>query len=841
LNLPEAWEYLGKPKFRDSAFGDGCMEQRPSPINSALMLLSWLIIVMVCFGEVLAEDGEERLEVQGLESPVEIRVDRWGVAHITAQSEDDLFFAQGYHAAKQRLFQFELWRRQATGTVSEILGRRELERDIGARLIKYRGNIQKEFGHYHPRGEAIITAFTKGINAWIDRTRNEPDLLPVEFRMLGIEPGHWTPEVVISRHQGLVHNLTEEWNLARAVALIGPEKVKELVWFHPGVPELTLDESLPKDLFTAEVLTRYNAARSPLQFKPEDVRPEYRAEAKPPATEQSAISEGIDWRDIGSNNWVVKGHLTESGFPVLANDPHRVLNVPSLRYFVHLTAPGWNVIGGGEPTLPGISIGHNEHGAWGLTVFRIDAEDLYIYRTDPDDPNKYRYQDSWEPMRIVEETIPLKGEEPAKVQLKFTAHGPVIYEDPKNQIACALRSGWLEAGGAPYLASLRMNQAKTWEEFREACRYSHLPGENMVWADTKGNIGWQAVGISPIRKNWSGLVPVPGDGRYEWDGYLPIGELPHVVNPPQGFWNTSNESLVPKDYPHRAMVGWTWADPYRGARVREVLASGRKLNLMDQMRLQQDELSIPARTLVPLLRDLPLTSDTLLEARKRLLSWDDVLDRDSVEAGIYVAWERRIAANLEQRFVPETVRKFLAPLSMKRMIDWLLSPDGRFGDDPMAGRDQLLIESFTEAVKELEDRLGKDLDNWHYGQEKYKHAKLRHPLSAAVNAEWQAKLDIGPLPRGGNSYTVNNTGGANNQPSGGTFRVIIDTGNWDAALATNSPGQGGDPEGPHYDDLFAPWAKGRYFPLFYSPAKIDSVTGKTLHLLPTSDGTASTR
>lgn len=791
----------------------------------------------------IAEEPVEKLEVPGLNAPVEIRVDHFGVAHITAQNEADLFFAQGYHAARNRLFQFELWRRQATGTVSEILGQRELERDIGARLLRYRGDIARELNHYHPRGEAIITAFTNGINAWIDETRKQPELLPIEFRMLGIEPGHWTPDVVVSRHQGLVHNLTEELNLARAVVAIGPEKVKELVWFHPGEPDLTLDEAIPKDLFTADILARYNAARSAVEFQPGDVKPAYRAAAKASSSPsgQAAIFDGIDWRDIGSNNWVVGGHLTESGFPVLANDPHRVLNLPSLRYFVHLTAPGWNVIGGGEPTLPGISIGHNEHGAWGLTVFRIDAEDLYIYQTRPDDPAQYRYLDGWEKMRIVKETIPIKREDPAQVDLKFTRHGPVIYEDPQKHVACALRAGWLEAGGSPYLASLRMCQATTWEEFREACSYSHLPGENMVWADAKGNIGWQAVGISPVRPNWNGLLPVPGDGRFEWAGYLPVRELPNINNPKEGFWNTSNENLVPKDYPHRNMVGWTWADPYRGARVREVLASGRKLTLMDHMRLQQDELSIPARTLVPLLRDLPLETEPLQEARKRLRGWDFVLDRDSVEAGIYVAWERRIAANIEKRFVPEAARKFLAPLSMKRMIDWLLSPDGRFGDDPLAGRDQLLIDSLSEAVKDLQKRLGNDMERWRYGQQKYKHVHLRHPLSKAVNAEWQAKLDIGPLPRGGNSYTVNNTGGADNQPSGGTFRVIIDTENWDAALATNSPGQSGDPDSLHYEDLFAMWATGRYFPLFYSRAKIESVTGQTLQLVPTNAGKPSAR
>ena len=804
--------------------------------NRPALRLSWLLLLILSqVPRPVAGQEPEHLEIPGLEAAVEIRVDRWGVAHIEAQTEADLFFAQGYHAARHRLFQFELWRRQATGTVAEILGRRELERDIGARLLRFRGDIGRELNHYHPRGERIITSFIRGINAWIDETKKQPELLPIEFRMLGIEPGYWTPEVVVSRHQGLVHNLTEELLLARAVAKIGPEKVKELVWFHPGEPQFALDPAIPQDIFSADILSRYNASRSPIRFRPEDVKPEFRAEGRedrqssftPATTEQ-----GIDWRDIGSNNWVIGGKLSLSGSPVMANDPHRVLNAPSLRYFVHLKGPGWNVIGGGEPTLPGISIGHNGHGAWGLTVFRIDAEDLYIYQTHPEDPARYRYQNGWEPMRVERETIPVRGEDPAEAELKFTRHGPVIYEDPEKHVACALRAGWLEAGGAPYLASLRMNQAKTWEEFREACRFSHLPGENMVWADAKGNIGWQAVGISPIRRNWSGLLPVPGDGRFEWDGYLPIRQLPHAFNPPQGFWNTSNENLVPEGYPHRAMVGWTWSDPFRGARVREVLASGRKLSRVDHMLLQQDELSIPARMLVPLLRDLSADSETVREAARRLQNWDFVLDRDSVPAGIYVMWERKLTEHVERLFIPKPARADLRSLSMKRIIDWLLSPDGRFGEDPLAGRDRVLMQSLEEAVEELRKRLGDDMDGWQYGQEKYKHAKIRHPLSPAVKPEWRSKFDVGPMPRGGNSYTVNNTGGSDNQPSGGTFRVIIDTGNWDQAVATNSPGQGGHVESPHYADLFAMWAQGRYFPLFYSPGKIESVTEQVLHLRP---------
>jgi penicillin amidase len=294
--------------------------------------------------------------------------------------------------------------------------------------------------------------------------------------------------------------------------------------------------------------------------------------------DEAAYAEMIDAdiRSIGSNNWIVGGAKTETGFPMLANDPHRALAVPSLRYMVHLSAPGWNVVGGGEPTIPGISIGHNEFAAWGLTIFDIDSEDLYVYNLNPENLNQYQYKGEWEEMKIIADTIHVKNSADVYVQHKFTRHGPVTFVDTKRNKAYAVRAAWMEPGGAPYMASLRMNGATTWEEFRKACSYSHIPGENMIWADKKGNIGWQTVGIAPIRKNWDGLVPVPGDGTYEWEGYLPIQELPNVLNPQQGYWVTANENLVASDYNHRYAVGWEWADSSRANRLNAVLQSKTK-------------------------------------------------------------------------------------------------------------------------------------------------------------------------------------------------------------------------------------------------------------------------
>ncbi len=484
---------------------------------------------------------------------------------------------------------------------------------------------------------------------------------------------------------------------------------------------------------------------------------------------------------------------------------------------MHLVAPGWNVIGGGEPVLPGVSIGHNEYGAWGLTIFGNDNEDLYVYETNPANANEYRYQGRWEAMRVITETIPVKGAKPETVELKYTRHGPVIFEDRPGRRAYAVRAAWMEPGSAPYLASLRMNQARSWEEFREACAFNRMPAENMVWVDRGGTIGWQAAGIQPLRRNWSGLLPVPGDGRYEWDGYLPITALPHEVNPPRGFVVTANHYLFPNDYPWKEALHFTWADPWRASRIAEVLGSGRLFSVAETARLQNDDLSLPARALVPLTRDLRL-SEAAARARDALTAWDFVLDKDSVAAGVYAMFQRRLLANVRDRLVPQAGRGAggAVSLSTKRVIDWLYAPDGRFGDNPTAARDALVGRSLEEAVAELAKRFGPDMSAWKYGQERYHHALIRHPLSAAVNAETRARLDAGPVPRGGDGSTVTATGNGDNQTSGGSFKLIADTEDWDNSIGINTPGQSGDPASPHYRDLFDLWAKGRYFPVAYS-------------------------
>ncbi|MGA0556513.1 penicillin acylase family protein [Larkinella sp. VNQ87] len=801
-----------------------------------LCLLGWLLA-----SPTGCTQSSETLQLPGLEQSVEILRDRWGVSHIYAHNEHDLFFAQGYNAASDRLFQLEIWRRQATGTVAELLGPREIKRDHGTRLFRFRGNLEQELKHYHPHGPQIVQAFVDGINAYIRHINQTPERLPVEFQVLNIKPGFWTPDVVVSRHQGLLENVREELNYGRLVHLMGPDKVRELAWFHPalktGEPDLTLAVN-GAELFQP-ILALYEAFRLPIRFSDKDL-------GLGP-TEEEATRWFMSEKTLeGSNNWVVSGKRSASGFPMLANDPHRAQSVPSLRYWVHLHAPGestrgestpgestpgWDVVGAGEPALPGISVGHNAFGAWGLTIFETDTEDLYVYETNPANPNQYRYKGRWENLRTLADTIQVKGQKPVAVSLKYTRHGPVVFEDGKNHTLYAVRAAWLETGCAPYLASLRMNQARTWSEFRQACTFSRIPGENMVWAGRlAGTIGWQAAGISPIRRNWSGLVPVPGDGRFEWESFLPIEQLPNRTNPPQGFLVTANNNLIPSGFLHRDAVGWEWASPSRADRIAEVLTQKPRHSLSDFKKLQADYLSVPARRLVPLLKELPTPDESVEWARQQLLHWDYRLEPGSVPAAVYVAWENRLRTEVYERVVPEKAWKYMNAIATERLIQWL-QPGSR-GPLNAAERSEVVSSSLANAVADLTERLGEDRSRWQYGQPGYKHVRMVHPLSNLMTPQQAAEYSIGPLARGGYAETVNSTGNNLNQDYGASFRILVDTQDWDKTLGINNPGQSGNPASPHYRDLFPIWARNAYFPVYFTEEKIKTVTESRTVLEP---------
>ena len=542
------------------------------------------------------------LKIAGLRQPVTVLRDRWGVPHIYAQNQNDLFFAQGFVVAQDRLFQMELWRRSGQGRLAEILGSAALLRDINARRLMYRGDMKAEYESYAPDTKQILEAFTAGINAYIgEREKPGGPGLPLEFQLAGIVPDPWKPQDCLNRMAAfsMTGNALRELQHAQVVATVGADRASSLFDLDPAVK---LDPAPGLDLagLSPHLLHDLVGSDSRIDFPP------YYLE--------------------GSNNWTVSGSLTESGKPILANDPHRVMAEPSLRYMVHLVAPGWDVIGAGEPALPGVALGHNRQIAWGFTIFGSDQQDLYVEDLNPNDALQYRTEHGWEDMRVEKQTLVIRGGPPVVVELKFTRHGPVLWEDQKR--ALALRWAGSEPGTVGYLASLAVDRAQNWSEFQAALLRWKLPTENFVYADLEGNIGEYSVGLTPLRKNWTGLLPVPGAGGYEWAGFVPPDKLPHAFNPAAGFLATANNKLISEGYPYH--IGYEWYPPYRVDRITEVLedakTSGQKLKIDDMKRLQSDAVSIPGRQLAGLLRQ---AADHPTAQEQLLLGWDGVLRQDS--------------------------------------------------------------------------------------------------------------------------------------------------------------------------------------------------------------------
>ncbi len=745
------------------------------------------------------------LPVRGLQKPVKVLRDEWGIAHIYAETQDDLFFAQGFVAAQDRLWQMDLWRRTGEGKLAEILGPSALERDKFARLLRYRGDLKKEYESYAPDAQAIIAAFVRGVNANIEALQKAGrDRLPIEFQLTGIQPERWTPEVCLTRMAGYVmtRNAATEVLRAQLVKAVGKELVDELLETDPP-RKLEIPTGLDLADINNQILTAATAAGGSINLK----------------------------QNEGSNNWVVDGTMSATGKPLLANDPHRPINLPSLRYLVHLVGPGWNVIGAGEPTLPGVAAGHNERVGFGFTIVGIDQQDLYVEETNPANPNEYKFKGKWLKMRVEREQINVKGQAPVTVELKFTQHGPVLHEDTNRQRAYALRWVGQEPGTAGYLASLSLNRAQNWKEFYKALDRWKVPSENLIYADVDGNIGWVAAGMTPIRKNWSGLLPVPGaSGKYEWQGFRSVKDMPQAYNPAKHYIATANHNIMPKDY--KRELGYEWAAPFRYQRIDEVLSSGQgKFTIADFERLQHDETSLPARALTRVLQEVSNVPPDLQPYVDMLTKWDCVLGKDSAAAALYEMWSNKLSAQVFKPHVPEKYWSSLAPrISLLKTIETLQYAAPRwFGDSSRAGRDRALLAALDEAVAEAKHRLGANPTKWRWGT--IHQTPFTHLLSSTK--EVQAMFDLPSPERGGDANTPNATGGANyQQTAGASFREILDVANWDHSVGTNVPGQSGQPQSPHYADLLPLWAKGQYFPLLYTREKVEASAKNKLVLEP---------
>jgi len=772
---------------------------------------------------------ETRERLDGLGAEAEIRVDRWGVPHIRAASERDLFFAQGFNAARDRLWQIDLWRKRGLGRLAASFGPGFLAQDRAARAFLYRGDMAAEWVAYGPGSEAICTAFAEGVNACVALIEAGRHPLPREFVLTDSRPERWAAgDVVRIRTHALGRNAASE--LKRARILASESATTDLLRNNLEPPIDPSPSAVPGAEIPEAALDLFRLATAPVTFPAERLAATMAEEERWTVVDDL---EGVvaDEAWTGSNNWAVAGTRTVTGRPVVAGDPHRLHALPSLRYLVHLTAPGLDVIGAGEPSMPGVSMGHNGHAAFTQTIFGADQEDVVACALSPDEPDAYAGPDGPEPIERVAERFEVRGEATVTREIAFTRHGPVLHEDRDEGRVWSLRTVWSEPGTGAYLGGLTTMRARSFAEFREGLRRFATPSLNHVYGDASGAIGWQPAGMTPRRApGHDGLTPVSGDGVADvWQGFHPLDDLPSIDNPAEGWVRSANEFNIPAGFDHEAVrIGHEWLEAGRARRIAEVLAGDAAHDVAASQALQTDTLSEPGLRLKRLLAALPEDA-AAPEARAMVAGWDGRMTTDTAAGAlIEIWWTRRLKPAVFAAAVSDPA---LIPLFQPGDVEGILlaleSPEDRLGLDP-AARDALLTDTLAEAAEDAAALLGSDPSAWRWGD--LHHGFFEHPLAAL-----EPGLSIGPLAKPGSASTVMHAayrGTDFRVTHGASVRFVIDVGNWDASVCINAPGQSGDPDSPHYADLAPLWAQGEYVPMLYGREAVDAATETRIVLQP---------
>lgn len=765
---------------------------------------------------------EGELKLPGLREPVEVLWDPWGVPHIYARSTHDLYFAQGYVVASDRLFQIDLMTRFATGRLSESFSELTLGIDRFVRTVGWNRAARRLIEQWDDLSWEMSGAFSSGIRAWIDRMPAKP----IEYQFLDLEPSF--PEGAEAAAFGAAGVLLMAWGLSTNWdnELLRAEVVDTLGWeamtaLFPEVPSEPGYVVAGKDGGPAGRRARLDLLRE--------------APAVPGAP--------------GSNNWVVSGRRTKTGMPLLANDPHLFVQLPAIWYEVHLTAPGIDVRGVSLPFAPGVVIGHNHRIAWGFTNVGGDTQDVYVERLN-DEGTAALYEGSWEPVTVHREEIHVRGHtEPVVVEARETRHGPILdsymigIEDPTPipglRETYALRWVALEEALKPSTIH-KLNTAANFEEFRAAAFEWATPGQNFLYADVDGNIGYQCTGWYPIRRRGDGTMPVPGwTSEYEWDGYVPPDELPWSYNPDEGFLVTANNKIHDDSYPH--LIGKDFLPPFRARRIAQLITRTEKHDRDSFRRIHRDTVSLAAAEIVPQLLTVEPADDRQKQALSLLREWDFDLAADSAAATIYEVWCIRIAdAVLRPRLGDELYqhyygrRQWTIAFQYQALPQLLTYPTATwFGRDGVEARDEVLRSSLDAALDELTSRLGDDMTAWSWGG--IHHVRFAGRL--AIIPELRELFTGGEAPHGGDEQTVNQ---GTFEPGVGTYdtvvvsswRQIVDLSDLDSSVGTHTVGQSGNPASPHFKDLFPLWSNVDYHPLPFTRAAVEAATESALTLLP---------
>ncbi|UIJ47292.1 penicillin acylase family protein [Sphingomonas cannabina] len=751
-----------------------------------------------------------KLRIAGARAPIEILEDRMGIPHIRAKSKHDAFFGQGYMVARDRLFQIDFAYRRELGRMAEVFGPRFVAADRAARLFQYHGDIDAELRALPAEVLECARGYVAGVNARIAELEADPTLLPLEYRILGITPLHWDVRDLVRVRSDGMGNVDDEVRRAQLQArgLLHLDQFMD-----PLRPawQFTVPEGLDcAAVSEADLGVLLDAAR-PLPFD----------DGQLAFSSYDRELDRIDLAGQGSNAWTVAGSRTATGRPILANDPHLGIGGASPRHISHLTAPGLDVIGGGQPGLPGIMQGHTDRFAFGRTNFHIDQTDLFILRTRDDDPQQYWHDGKWKRFETVEEEIAVKGAPPQRVVLRYAEGRPIVSEDPARHRAVAFASVSLLSGANMRFAMIAINLARDWASLREAFKI-HVSPTNIHYADVDGNTGWHTVGFVPKRPRHDGLFPAPGDGSYDWTGILKVEEMPNIYNPKQGWFASANEMNLPADYPYKERkISFSWSDPFRHDRVAEVLSAQPRHRIEDSIALQHDVQSLPARALMKLLPAKP--SPAAAPAAQLLRRWNCAIEADSAAALLYELVMPELSSGFRELVIPPAARDLIPSVNLSEMLRLLAAPDKRLGADPVAARDALVDKALAAGWAKAVELRGPDPAGWRWGD--LHQVVIAHPLSKlpAIAAAFP-RIDGG---RSGGDGTTVMARGVNpargyNVTHGASYLLVADVGAWDNSRVLLLPGQSADPRSPHYRDFYPDWLAGNMQPLWFSKTAVDA-------------------
>jgi penicillin G amidase len=814
-------------------------------------------------------DGE--IQLDGLNAPVSIYRDGMGIPHIYASTSHDLFFAQGYVHAQDRFWQMDAWRHIGSGTLSEMFGKGQVETDTFLRTLGWRITAEAEYAQLDPAPKAILNSYTEGVNAYLKD--HDATALSLEYAILGllspdykIEP--WTPINSLTWGKAMAWdlrgNMGEEIQRAVLLKTLTPEQLEVLYpdypADHPVIVNQIGDGAMNNDGQTSNASSDFPPAS--FDFEPLAARFALLDTALGPAGD-----------GIGSNSWVVGKSRTTTGMPLFANDPHLGIQMPSIWYQAHLECKPiseecpYNVTGFTFAGVPGVIIGHNADIAWGVTNTGPDVMDLYIERVNPQNPNQYEVNGQWVDFETRNETIQVVGGDPVEITVKSTRHGPVISEvygplknegDPKDkefeafqdragielpeQYVMALKWTAL-APSTPFEAVWGFNRAKNFEEFREAARHFHVPAQNLLYADTAGNIGYQMPGNIPIRSKGDGTFPVPGwTDEYEWTGYIPFEELPYTFNPPEDYIVTANNRVPPREYPYLVTRNWDYG--YRARRIVDMIEyTSRKIDIAYIQSMQGDAMDLGAQALLPIWKQIEYKAATPNQAiaLDMMLNWDYQSKADSKAAAVYQRFWWNLVQNTLNDNLPERYAVTGGSREFEVMRNLVTSPDAFFWDDETTTdktetRDDIYIASLIETVEQLEKEYGKNPDKWPRWGEVHTATFRNGTLGESGIGLIEDLFNRGPFETGGGRSIVNATGWdvgvsfqVNAVPS---MRMIVDLGDLRNSLTVHTTGQSGHAYHPHYIDMAPMWANVEYYPMLWSEQAIVSNAEGLLVLRP---------